>query len=208
MLIPLLSFLAIFNFARSQSLLSPIPSSQLVTQQTVTTRAEEILVIKEMDLSVRDKNFSVNQVFTDNILLAVKQFPMTLNSGEVFAFHSNILPQYQDQSVKTIGDEFNSQEGYRSAGGIVGDGVCHLASFLNWAGQEAGLKVQAPTSHEFRSIAGIPPEYWVSIRYAKTGHNSSRQNLYIKNNFDFPILFQFQQQGDLLILKVTALRNN
>lgn len=203
----IIAFLTAFNLFSSQPLLAPIPSTEIVSHQTQIEPKEEVLAQQTLDLSQRDGNDSVNQVFKHNILLAAQKFPIILSPGEAFAFHPNILPLYQKQLVQTIGDEFNSREGYRSAGGIVGDGVCHLASLLNWVAQEAGLETQALVDHSFRPIPGIPQEYWTSIRYAQTGHNSQAQNLYIKNNFDFPVLFQFQKQENLLILQLIALRN-
>ena len=157
-------------------LLSPQPDSQ-----------EIVLAEYSLDLATRAPSQAVNEVFKFNILLAVEKFDngFTLEPDEVFAFHENVLLKYRDRVVKTMGSRFIASEGYRSSGWVVGDGVCHLASLINWTTSEAGLETVARVSHSFRSIPGVPKEYWTSIRYCQSGCNSQNQNLYVINNFDY-----------------------
>jgi len=106
--------------------------------------------------------------------------------------------------IKTTESKFIASEGYRSSGFIVGDGVCHLASLINWVATEAGLEVTAKVNHDFRPIPGIPRQYGTSIRYSQSGHNSQNQNLYIKNNFSFSVEFKFtvrKEKVELTIVK-------
>ncbi len=192
------------GFVQPKDLIAPIPQNQLVKNQPIVAeKTVEILASQTLDLSNRDKNPFINQVFKYNILLAVHNLGnFVLNPGEAFAFHNNILPEYQDKVVQTIASEFNAKEGYQSAGGIIGDGVCHLASFLNWVSSEANLETEARVNHDFRPIPGIPREYWTSIRYSQQGHNSQNQNLYIKNSLNFPVEFKFTLTGDSLEIKI------
>jgi len=127
--------------------------------------------------------------------------------GEVFAFHRNVNAKYakvaQDaKNAKTMNSEFLVEQGYKSVMGLGGNGVCHLASLINWAASEAGLKVLAPTDHAFAEIPGVPRDYWTSIKYQQNSANSQLQNLYIINNKDFTVRFLFEKNGNNLILKI------
>lgn len=194
------------GLASSPALLIPIADELVVRQATVKEelKKEEVLTSVGMDLDNSYESEFVAQVFKDNILLALEYLGKSfiLQPGEVFAFHENVLAEYRGRVVKTIGSEFNTIEGYRSSGFIVGDGVCHLASLMNWAALEAGLKTEARVDHSFRLIPGIPKEYQLSIRYSRFGNNSQNQNLYIVNNFDFPVEFKFEEKANWLNLKV------
>ncbi|MDP3941703.1 MAG: VanW family protein, partial [bacterium] len=131
---------------------------------------ERVLVTREISLSERYPNRSVNEVFKDNILLnlaymrgvvnpsrdvdwdTVKKpftYSLTLHPGEVFAYHDDVLPSYTSQALKTTNAHFNSAEGFKSDGYLVGDGVCHLASLIYWAAKDAHLESLAPTNHNF-----------------------------------------------------------
>jgi len=66
----------------------------------------------------------------------------SLNPGEVFAFHANVLPEFENPVI-TMNSKFYIEEGYKAIGGLGGNGVCHLASLINWVGSEAGLEVTA-----------------------------------------------------------------
>jgi vancomycin resistance protein YoaR len=157
-----LGLLSLFNtgFLPQPKLISPITEDLMIVnaqgpKQEIKTK--EILASQTIDLAKRDKNSFVNQVFKDNILLALSHLDsFVLQPGEVFAFHDNFLDEYEDKVVKTVGSEFNANEGYRSSGLVVGDGVCHLASLMNWVASESGLAVQAEVDHDFRSIPGVP----------------------------------------------------
>ena len=125
--------------------------------------------------------------------------------GEVFAFHRNVLPEFQNRVTVTMNSRFYIEEGYKSFAGLGGNGVCHLASLLNWVASSAGLKVEARVNHNFYPIPGVPFLYGTSIRYAEKGYNSQSQNLYIENNFSFPVEFVFEVKEKLVILKVNKL---
>lgn len=143
---------------------------------------------------------SVNTVFKYNILLAVDRMgdKFTLAPGETFAFHENTLPKYSKTVVKTTNSRFNSSEGFKSDGYLVGDGVCHLASFINWVAQDAGLDVYVPARHDFAKINDVPKEYGVSIN-----SNKSYGNLYITNNKDIPVTFEFKDDGVNLTVSIS-----
>lgn len=168
---------------------------------------------------------SVNQVFKDNILLTLKYMDgsikskegiswsevekpfhtqFTLNKSEGFAFHDQVLPEYKNSVVKTTNAHFNSTDGFISDGWLVGDGVCHLASFMHVVALEAGLTSVSLASHDFAKINEVSREYGVSIKYMPGEFsNSSRQNLYIVNTLDKPVTFVFDYDGVNLSVSVT-----
>ncbi|HKC05172.1 MAG TPA: VanW family protein, partial [Patescibacteria group bacterium] len=80
----------------------------------------------------------------------------------------------------------------------VGDGVCHLASLISWAAKDAGLDVYVPARHDFAKINDVPKEYGVSIN-----SNKPYGNLYITNNFDKPVTFNFNYDGTNLTVSVS-----
>lgn len=132
-----------------------------------------------------------------------KIFRFTLKPGEGFAFHDQIAEKYGNNIVKTTNANFNHQDGFKSDGYLMGDGVCHLASLIYWAAKDAGLTAIAPTNHDFAKINEVPKEFGVSI-YRMPGaiENSSKQNLYIKNNFEEPVSFVFNYDGEKLTVYV------
>jgi hypothetical protein len=168
---------------------------------------------------------SVSDVFRDNILLTLsymegqvpdarnidwsaidkaQSYSFTLNPGEVFAFHEDVLPQFEGKVKKTMRAHFNWDDGFKSDGWLTGDGVCHLASLLYWAAKDAGLATLAPTNHDFANIPEVPREYGVSIYFNPAAPGSSAlQNLYITNTFDKPVHFGFTYDGTNLTVKVT-----
>lgn len=172
---------------------------------------------------------SVNTVFKDNILLTlrymngdvkgkneinwdevVKPFhsEFTLQAGEGFAFHDQIMPEYAKRIVKTTNAHFNYTDGFKSDGYLTGDGVCHLASLIYWAAKDAGLETVFFANHNFAKINEVPREYGVSIR-SDPGNfgNGSRQNLYIFNNHDHPVTFSFDYDGTDLRISVLETTN-
>ena len=181
------------------------------------------LASRTFSLDDRYGNTFVNDVFKDNILLTMSYmdgsvkakgdinwaqvekpftYEFTLKPGEEFAFHDQTDPKYAQNVVKTTNAHYNSDEGFKSDGYLVGDGVCHLASFIDWVAKDAGLTVVAPTNHNFAKIADVPKEYGVGIYadpYAKTGGSS---NLYITNNKDKPVKFVFEYKNDNLSISV------
>lgn len=186
------------------------------------------LAQQEISLDKRYGTSFVNDVFKDNILLnlsylrgeikskedinwdEVKQpftYQFKLNPDEVFAFHDGLLPEYKDRVKITTNAHFNALEGFKSDGYLYGDGVCHLASLINWAARDAKLDVKSPTNHDFANIPEIPRQYGVSI-YAQAGKDIgvSKQNLYITNNKDYPVVFKFSYQDNNL--KVSIFKDN
>lgn len=182
------------------------------------------LAVHELPLDDRYKNSYVNDVFKDNILLAVNyatdtkivpsnidwkkinsQFKknIALEPGQTFAFHDDVLPEFAGKVNKTMNTHFNAEEGYKSDGYLFGDGVCHLASILYWVAKDAGLDTLAPTRHDFAPVPDVPKEFGVSIYSNPTSKNSSNQiqNLYIKNNKDKTVTFEFEYNGKTLTIR-------
>lgn len=176
----------------------------------------QILGQREFSLENRYPDKWVSDVFKDNILLTMAylrgyektsevnwtaiekpfHYEMVLEAGKTFSFHNDVLPQFQGKIAKTTNAHFSSYEGYKSDGWLVGDGVCHLASFINMVARDAGLDVVSPTRHDFAAIPEVPADYGVAI-YDVPGQNSSNelQNLYITNNKGKDVTFVFDYDG-------------
>jgi hypothetical protein len=184
-----------------------------------------LLSAKGMSLETRYGDKFVNDVFKDNILLNMAylsgrvtkkddinwgeiekpfKYEFTLMPDKTFAFHDDVLEKYKNSLTKTTNAHFNADDGFKSDGYLMGDGVCHLASLMYWSAKTAGLDVYAPTSHDFMNIPGIDREYGVSI-YKMPGNSSANalQNLYITNNRKKPVLFEFTYQGNELKLSIS-----
>lgn len=190
----LISALALPIPRPNNNLVSPIPEYLRVLGDQ-----EEILAEHSLDLTSRDEDSYVNEIFAYNIFLALEYLSeeeFTLAHGEVFAFHDNVLPEFAEPKI-TMNSEFFVDEGYKSIGGLGGNGVCHLASLMNWVASEAGLAVVAPNSHSFAPVPGVPKEYGTSIR-----SQSPNQNLYLRNNFSYPVKFVFTIEESLMTLRV------
>lgn len=185
-----------------------------------------VLSSHSFSLEERYDNEFVNGVFKDNILLAlrymngdvekkediewdevVKPFhsEFTLKPGESFAFHDQVLAEYSGSIVKTTNAHFNYTDGFKSDGYLTGDGVCHLASLIYWAAEDAGLSTEFFASHDFAKINEVPKEYGVSIKYDPGNlANGTRQNLYIINSLDKPVSFLFDFDGESLSVSVVS----
>ncbi len=210
-LLPTITLLALLNPGNLS--LPEVPGAQLMAE-------------KQLPLYDRYGNRFVNDVFRDNILLnmaylegkvpssgninwdEVKKpfsYQFTLKPGQTFAFHEDVLPQFKGKVVKTTNAHFNAADGFKSDGYLFGDGVCHLASIINFAAKTAGLEVLAPTNHNFANIPDVPKEYGVSIYNSPDAKGASaQQNLYITNNFSSDVTFDFEYQND--VLKVSVYR--
>lgn len=203
--------------------LSPVQ----VTPSASLVRENIAVFSHKLDLTNRLPDSYGNQVFSDNILLSLHylkgdvqelknsskisnssdidwekarkpfEFSFTLKSGEVFAFHRNSLVKFEDSIVSSTNSKFISEEGYKSLVGLAGNGVCHIASLINWVAKEAGFEVVSMVDHDFASITGITKEFGVSI-YS----TSKEQNLYIKNNFSVPAKFDFKADNKRVILTI------
>ena len=186
-----------------------------------------ILAQKNYSLSNRHAVKYINDIFSDNILLTLAymnksvknkeviswdkvradgEYRFILKSGQTFAFHETVLKEYEKKVVVTTNAHFNSGEGFKSDGWLIGDGVCHLASFMNAVAREADLMVQARTDHNFANIPDIPQQLGVSIYYLPSDTvTSSLQNLYITNTRDKSIVFIFDHKKDSLHIRVEEL---
>ncbi len=134
-------------------------------------------------------------------------YEFTLKPSEGFAFHDQVLPEYAKNIVKTTNAHFNYTDGFKSDGYLTGDGVCHLASLIYWAARDAGLTTVYFANHNFAKINEVPKEYGVSIRFDPGNFaNGSRQNLYIFNNLENPVIFAFDYDGTNLTVSVVETR--
>lgn len=134
------------------------------------------------------------------------RYEFKLLPNKTFAFHSDVKAEYKDLLVKTTNAHFNAAEGFKTDGYLFGDGVCHLASLINWVAKDAGLSVEAPTNHNFANIPDVPKEFGVSI-YSNpfVKGSSTLQNLYITNNKAKPISFRFEYNDNKVKVSVVEL---
>lgn len=198
--------------------------SNISYQKKATKR---VLSEREISLDKRYEDKFVNGVMKYNILLnlayirgivtnssnikenEVKKdfhYELKLKPQEIFTYHDSILPQYKNKLLRTTPVQFGSDQGFKSDGYLVGDGVCHLASLIYWAAKDANLDAQAPTNHDFRAIPQIPKEYGVSIYYMPGSEDqNAMQNLYITNNRSRPIAFDFLYKYDILKIAIVEL---
>lgn len=131
-------------------------------------------------------------------------FSINLQPGEVFAFHTEILPRFKNDGVKTpaVETHFSAADGYKFSGALYGNGVCFLASLINWVVADAGLEVTAETNHDFYPVPGVPREYGTSIFYAEGETYSQKQNLYVKNSLEVPVELVFESEADWVAVSV------
>lgn len=194
------------------------------TKQLSLPAPEAVIGERSFPMSDRYGNEYVSNVFKDNILLTLSYlsgkssngkgvnwdevekpftYDVTLQKGQIFAFHDTVLPQYDGKVTLTTHAHFNSTEGFKSDGYLVADGVCHLASLINWAARDAGLDVVSPTSHDFAVIPDVPAKYGVAIYDTPDAKGSSAlQNLYITNNKEHDVTIRFTYDGTKLDVKV------
>lgn len=195
-----------------------------VQAQEAASLQPEIISSQEFSLTNRYHNQFVNEVFADNILLTLsymtgevkskqdinwdqirqpKQTSFMLKPGETFAFHDHVAAEYQDQLAVTTNAHFNATDGFRSSGKLFGDGVCHLASFINVVATQAGMQVDAPVRHDFAKIPDISREFGTSIYYNPNDKSvGSRQNLYITNTTNQTIAFVFDHSFESVKITV------
>jgi len=190
----------------------------LFSSQTALLSSEQI------SLENRQGNKYINEVFKDNILLNIAYMQRKVTKKEdidwndlrrpfvykfklfpqkTFAFHEDVFPKYKSTLSITTNAHFNFQEGFKSDGYLMGDGVCHLASLIYWVSKEAGLDAHAPTNHNFAEIAEISKEYGVSIySMPRFAASNAKQNLYVTNNRQKPVIFEFVYNGETLKLSI------
>lgn len=185
---------------------------------------QKYLAGEKISLEKRHEDKFVNEVFKDNILLNLSYlagkvtkkedinwedirkpygYNFTLLPGKTFAFHEDVLEKYKDSVIKTTNASFNFDDGFKSDGYLMGDGVCHFASLIYWVAKNAGLDAYAPTNHDFAKIPEIDKEYGVSI-YKMPGQISANamQNLYITNNKENSVVFEFIYKDGQLKLSI------
>lgn len=217
----IIPFALYFGVVQAEAMTISIPGLTFVQQKADDG---QLLTQKLMPLNDRYPVASVSDVFKDNILLTIAYMsgkvksasdvnwdelhkPMSytfeLKPGQVFAFHDNVLPEFAGKELITTKAHFGADEGFKSDGLYFGDGVCHLASLMNWAARDAGLKVTAPTNHNFAKIADIAPEYGTAIYFSPgdTGVNE-QQNLYVENTFDKPVKFVITSANNTVSVKI------
>ncbi len=196
-----------------------------ITPVSKVAKTQEVIASHEFSLEKRYEVKSVNEVMKKNILLNLAylsgkvskksdinwdevtkpfSYEFTLKPGEVFAYHDIVRSMYKDRLTVTSTTNFGAGDGYLSDGYLYGDGVCHLASLINWAAVDANLEVVVPKDHRsVASINEIPDDYGVSI-YKDPGANiGADNNLYITNNQSQPVSFVFNYDGIELTVSVT-----
>ena len=194
-------------------------------KSTPAEKPVTVLSAQKLSLEDRQPDKYVNDVFKYNILLnyaylsgkaekgklfaqsdleSLPEYQFKLEPGKTFAFHDDILPEYQGKVEKTTNSHFNSSEGFESDGYLVGDGVCHFASLFYWAAKDAGLATNKPVPHDFAVIPEVPREYGVSI-YSTPDNTvvGQAQNLYITNNKSKPVVFSLNYDGKNLTISVS-----
>ncbi len=199
--------------------------SQFATpSMDVTTVQQKYLASQEISLEKRYENKYVNDVFKDNILLNMSylshkvtkkedinwddirepfNYSFTLLPNQTFAYHEDVLEKYKNSLVRTTNAHFNFDDGFKSDGYLMGDGVCHLASLMYWVAKTAGLTSYAPSNHNFAVIPEIDKEFGVAIYKMPGNYNAnSMQNLYITNNKKNPVVFDFAYKNSKLTFSI------
>lgn len=193
----------------------------------IQTKTENVKVLGERKFSLENRYATkkVNEVMKKNILLNLAylngtvakktdidwtkisspfHFEKTLKPDETFAYHEIVGKEYASKVAFTTNSGFDASDGYLSDGYLYGDGVCHLASLINWAAVDAGLKSVVPKDH--RSVAKIPDvpdDYGVSIYMNKKSGAGANNNLYITNQKDYAVKFHFDYNGTDLKVYIT-----
>lgn len=196
-----------------------------------------VLARQELDLNNRYPVNSVNEVFSDNIILYLHYmngsvtsvldtekstanrriidwekarkplaFSLTLSPNEVFVFHPDVLKEFDEKNLTIVDTSFGSTDGYRFIAGLWGNGVCHIASLINWVSKEAGLTVTSKVNHDFAVINGIEKKFGTAIYYLEGSNWSNQaQNLYIENPYSFPVTLNFTVVDSKVVLTITAI---
>lgn len=199
------------------NLLLSSPQTQAIESPWVPQNQPKIMARQKLDLTILGYGQAATDILADNIRLnlhyfkgdprAVKNlrepftFSFTLEPGEVFAYHDQVLAEFKNATIKTQPSHFSNAEGYKTLT-LPGSGVCYLASLINWAASDAGLKVIALVNHDFETIPGVPRKYGTAIYFDGATETSRRQNLYVVNNLDAPITFQFEVTPTEVILAI------
>lgn len=187
-------------------LITPAPSEKVLASHEMSLEARYYPVQKEnilLNMAYLDGRVKSKSDINWNEIKKPFKSEFKLEPNQVFAYHDDILPQFEGKNIKTQSSHFMGSEGYVSAGYLVGDGVCHSASLIYWTALDAGLEALAPASHNFMPIPEIDKKYGVSI-YANpdTKRANANQNLYITNSKERPVEFKFEYDGDKLRVSI------
>lgn len=204
------------------------PFALYTTLQTIPSTpplSSLVLASHTLSLEKRYDNAFVNTVMKDNILLTLWylrnggvshsvqwvevekpfHYSFTLDPKKTFAFHDTILSSYQEKVAKTTNAHFSIAEGFKTDGYLAGDGVCHLASLMDWVAKDAELSVDAPANHDFARIPEVPKENGVAIYTSGTNNASDAlQNIYITNTSSSPLRFDFNYSKNTLQFSIEA----
>lgn len=205
------------------TLLLSVANPSASMKQNIQT--DKTISVRQFSLEDRYGVKSVNEIMKKNILLnlayleggvtqkgnidwnkiaAPFHFTKTLDPGEVFAYHMNVKSEYDGKIAFTTNSHFNSSDGFLTDGYLYGDGVCHLASLINWAALDAGLKTDVPKDHRsVGPIPDVPAEYGVSIYLNMASGAGANNNLYITNTKDHAVVFHFDYDGTNLTISVS-----
>src|SRR3989344_3838520 len=161
------------------------------------TFTDKVIGEKQFSLENRYAVKSVNEVMKKNILLNLAylngtvtkrseidwtkvtstfHFEKTLKAGETFAYHEIVRPEYKGSLAFTTKARFNASDGFLSDGYLYGDGVCHLASLINWAALDAGLTTVVPkdrgsAAHIPRATVALGVFFSINAVSVALGHN-------------------------------------
>lgn len=210
----LLTIIFIGNLLLSSPQTRPVGGPPWVAQNQ-----PKILARQKLDLTILGYGQAATDILADNIRLNLHYFKgdakevknlrepftfsFTLEPGEVFAYHDQVLAEFKDATIKTQPSHFSNAEGYKTLT-LPGSGVCYLASLINWAASDAGLKVVALVNHDFETIPGVPRKYGTAIYFDGPTETSRRQNLYVANNLEKPVTFEFNITETEVRLTVTT----
>lgn len=125
-----------------------------------------------------------------------------LNEVETYAFHKDLLPEFNNEKTIATSANFGWIDGFKSYGGLSGNGVCYLASFMNWVSADANLSVTAKVNHDFYPVPGVPRAYGTAIYVFPGSSIGQDQNLYITNNLGRPVAFFYAFDGEQIEMKV------
>lgn len=200
------------------NLLLSSPQTQAIESLRVPQNQPKIMARQKLDLTILGYGRAATDILADNIRLNLHYFKgdakevknlrepftfsFTLEPGEVFAYHDQVLAEFKDATIKTQPSHFSNAEGYKTLT-LPGSGVCYLASLINWAASDAGLKVVALANHDFETIPGVPRKYGTAIYFDGATETSRRQNLYVVNTFEKPVTFNFEVTEKEVVVTVT-----
>ncbi|MDP2874416.1 MAG: VanW family protein [bacterium] len=199
-------------------LLSSPQIRQPVGSPWVAQKSQVVLAEQKLDLTILGRGQAATDILADNIRLNLHYFKgdakeakdlrepftfsFTLEPGEIFAYHDQVLAEFKNAVIKTQPSHFSNADGYKTLT-LPGSGVCYLASLVNWAASDAGLKVVALANHDFETIPGVPRKYGTAIYFDGATEISRRQNLYVVNNLEKPVTFNFEVTEKDVVVTVT-----